>query len=563
MRFRARLVVAFGVVAVAPLVLLAVGVRRELQRRVGAQYAARVAALGALTREDLADQSARMAARLTALGDALADDDQFRLGVIQRTPVTRRYVLDWASRAMRLTGLSMLQIQDPSGRIISSGHFRNEYDRLEPDLPALLAAAGGAALVRARTPDGGMVAFVRVDSIRLGGRIFTMVGGIAVDSLFLARLTPGGELTVSVALPDSVIGAAPAPSDAGDVVDAFTVPYVPPVPATGARSLATARVVVTHSTAALADLRAGVDRWFAAVTIIAVIAALVAAVWLSARMSRPIVALAERTSRVDLERLDAGFATDRNDEIGVLARLLDEMMRRLRASAARLRDAERLATVGDLARQVNHDIKNGLAPIKHVLRHLSEVARDDPARLAHVFAERRATLDASVAYLDTLARTWARLTPRVDLAVCDPNEVARAVGAGVGERHVTVHLLLDPDLPRVAADPLALRRIVENLVANAVDALEARGGTVRIETRTGAAGSVHLSVADDGRGMTREQLARAGDDFRSTKPNGTGLGLSIVRRLAADIGADVRIDTAPGSGTRVTLTLRRVAEMTA
>ena len=74
-----------------------------------------------------------------------------------------------------------------------------------------------------------------------------------------------------------------------------------------------------------------------------------------------------------------------------------------------MREAERRATVGDVARQVNHDVKNGLVPIRHVLRHLAQVEREEPERLATVFAERRTTLDASVEYLDALARNYARL----------------------------------------------------------------------------------------------------------------------------------------------------------
>ena len=67
--------------------------------------------------------------------------------------------------------------------------------------------------------------------------------------------------------------------------------------------------------------------------------------------------------------------------------------------------------MGDLARQVNHDIKNGLVPIRNVLRHLDEVARDRPRRFpgCSTSGGRRST--SSVAYLDTLARNYARLSP--------------------------------------------------------------------------------------------------------------------------------------------------------
>ena len=110
------------------------------------------------------------------------------------------------------------------------------------------------------------------------------------------------------------------------------------------------------------------------------------------------------------------------------------MTERLRLGAARLREAERRLATGDLARQVNHDIKNGLVPIRNVLRHLSEVARDDPAALPRVFEERRGTLESSLAYLDTLARNYARLSPAAQPAACDVNAVVEEIVRATGRR---------------------------------------------------------------------------------------------------------------------------------
>ncbi len=552
MTYRARLSLAFAVVALVPLAVIAIGVRREMDRRLTAQYQARVDALTSVTRAELARRSIAIGDRLGPLADALADDDRFRLAAVQGARDQRPYLLDWAGRAMRTTGFAMLQLQDSAGRILSSGHFRNEYDRLEPDLPALLASApGGAALVRARTPTGPLLVLARVDSMDVGGRRFTLVGGIAVDDSLLRRLTPEGELAVSLVAPDS---SAAADSARTRVVGELSFPFIMRS-AADSRTLGEARFVITHPTTELDALRASVDRWFLATFVLTGVLALLAAAWLAARVSRPLTSLAERTARVDLDRLDVDFDLARDDEIGALSRLLAAMTRRLRTSAARVREAERRATVGDLARQVNHDVKNGLAPIRHVLRHLAQVEREEPERLAEVFAERRATLDASVAYLDTLARNYARLSPRFDLHPCDANAVAREVASGIAApAGARIELRLDERLPRIASDALVLRRILENLVGNALDALEGGGGTVTIATEALSGGGARIVVRDSGSGMTREQLARAFDDFYTTKSGGTGLGLSVVRRLVADLHASLRIETAPGAGTDVIVT---------
>src|SRR5690606_37877073 len=95
---------------------------------------------------------------------------------------------------------------------------------------------------------------------------------------------------------------------------------------------------------------------------------------------------------------------------------------------------------------------------------------------------------------------------------------------------------------------------LDNLVRNAVESLTSGGGEVTVRAEAHDAG-VRLVVSDTGRGMTEAELARAFDDFHTTKPSGTGLGLSVVRRLASDLGATIRIDTAPGKGTSVNVDL--------
>jgi signal transduction histidine kinase len=260
---------------------------------------------------------------------------------------------------------------------------------------------------------------------------------------------------------------------------------------------------------------------------------------------------------VDLDRLDTRFpGAAREDEIGTLARGLGAMTARLRASAARLREAERQATLGEVARQVNHDIKNGLTPIRNVVRHLAQVARDTPAELAAIFRERQATLESSVEYLDSLARNYARLTPRLTSAPCDAGAVVtEVVATAAAARRVAIRAEVEPGLPNVLADSAVLRRILENLVGNAVDALDGEDGAVVVSAHLAGherdAPMVRISVADTGRGMNERELARAFDDFYTTKPGGTGLGLSVVRRLVADLNGVLRIETEPRKGTTV------------
>jgi signal transduction histidine kinase len=276
--------------------------------------------------------------------------------------------------------------------------------------------------------------------------------------------------------------------------------------------------------------------------------------WLAAGLSRPMATLARAALSIDFHTPDVDAVAARDDEVGTLARRFAAMTRRLRTSALRLRDAERRATVGEMARQVNHDMKNGLVPIRNVLRHLSHVQQSAPDQLAAVFGERRATLDSSVTYLDELATRWARLTPRAERRPVDVNAIVRDTATAARDAYpAPPRLHLQTEVPPVFGDPLALRRILDNLVANAAQSLAGEGSiTISTEHRDHV---VRIVVADTGRGMTQEELTRALAGFYTTKTHGTGLGLSVVRRLVADHGGAVHVDTAPQRGTTVIVEL--------
>ena len=544
MSFRARLLLGFGAVVLVPLTVFGWRIREVMANRLTAEYQHRVAALVSVIRADLDQRSAGIAPRLAALRDAIARDNRFRVAALQGGE--RSYLLDYAGDAMRLAGLSLLQIQDETGRIVSSGHFRNEYDQSDPALPRLLAAApAGTALVEARGAEGPFLALARVDSLRIGSRRFTLVGGIAVDSSLLARLTPDSELTVAVALPSDT---SSGPDPATQVVSALVVPFVM---AGDSARLLPARIVVSHSLASLVALRRGVALSFLVAVLVTALVALLLASWLSTRISRPLTALAAKTADVDMDRLDVAFDSDRPDEIGALSRLLGAMTERLRAGAARLREAERRLAMGDLARQVNHDIKNGLIPIRNVFRHLGQAAGETPDRLAAAFRDRQATVDSSISYLENLASNYARLYPQPARESCDVNAVVRETVKRVGETgQANLRIELAEGLRPVRTDPLVLRRILENLIGNAIDSLAARAGSVTVSTGANGAAGVRITVADTGQGMTQEELNRAFDDFYTTKPGGTGLGLSIVRRLVLDANGTLRVETEPGAGSK-------------
>jgi signal transduction histidine kinase len=494
MTFRTRLLAGFGVVVLVPLVVFGLGIRREMSGRLAAEYERRVGTLAEVVSADIVRQSDAIAARLDALKAVVAANGRLRAALMQGGD--RGYVLDYAGDAMRLTGLDFLQILDSEGRVVSSGHFRNEFDR-----PGAVPPLGGPALVNGPTAEGSFLALVRSDTLRLPGKRFTLVGGVRVDSLFLARLVRASrivrELSVHVVLP----GDTETAGDKAQIVAEVALPYVsiedPP------RNYP-ARLVITRSESLLGALQRNVNTWFAVAVLVSALLAVLMAGWLSTRLSRPMT------------------------------------------------EMERRVVMGDLARQVNHDIKNALSPLRNVFRHFAQVAEKEPTNLPKVFAERQGTVESSIGYLETLAANYARLYPQSNAQPADINAVVREAlrHAGEGPEHVELRTELPDRLPLVRADALALRRVIQNLLGNAVDSLDGKPGTVTIATERGPDGTVRLSVSDTGRGMSKAEVDRAFDDFYTTKNGGTGLGLSIVRRLVLDSNGTLRAESEPGKGSR-------------
>jgi signal transduction histidine kinase len=552
MRFRTRVAFTIGIAALVPLAMLAFGVRREMKNRLTRQAASHIQAQVQSTRESLADQVDLTRDRLERIAQSLAGDNDFRLAVVTGGAAANGPLRDWAAGAMQQRELDMLELLDSAGGILSSGHFRNEFGRNHRDLVAgIKAAPGGTALVRARTPEGELQVLALVKSFQVAGRQFDLVGGRGLN---LQSLTPASDPSITAHLPtaESLLSQS-----GSEVAGEIAIPLVHGEPP----RLESARLVLRRDLGPVTELLNSVDRWFLGATFLVLLLASGLALWLGARVTRPLAQLADKTAKIDLDRLDQEFATDRNDEIGALARLLDAMTSRLRSSTARLREAERRAATGDLARQINHDVKNGLAPIRHVLRHLTQVADSHPDQLPAVYGERRATLESSVEYLENLARNYARLSPSLDRTVTAPNPVLQELARSLGNGQATIELRLGGSVPPVRADAVVLRRILENLAGNAIDAVGNAAGTVILSSDGFMKGEemwVRLGVADTGPGMSEEELGKAFDDFYTTKSSGTGLGLSVVRRLVLDLGGTLRVETAPGQGSRFVVELPAV-----
>ena len=210
----------------------------------------------------------------------------------------------------------------------------------------------------------------------------------------------------------------------------------------------------------------------------------------------------------------------------------------------------RVLAWGEMARQIAHEIKNPLTPLRLGLQHLRRVRGERPAEFDRTFDETSGRILAEIDRLDTVARAFSRFALPADAAAplepCDLRTVAEEALAlyRLGDAGAEVRLEgTGPIQVRTRIDEL--KEVLVNLVENARNA-DAHAVVLRV-----APG--RLSVTDDGRGIGAADLPRIFEPRFSTTTSGAGLGLSIVKRLVESWGATLSATSAPGKGTTVTI----------
>jgi signal transduction histidine kinase len=280
-------------------------------------------------------------------------------------------------------------------------------------------------------------------------------------------------------------------------------------------------------------------------------------------IQRPMVELQEKIERVSEGDLNVAVSfSRRNDEIGDLGRNFNHMMQQLRESReeierlhrTQMSRAEHLATLGELATGLAHEIRNPLAGIAGVIEIVGrDLPPTSPARA--VVKDVRLEITRISRTLTDLLETARPRRPEIRRSNLNTT-VEHAVMLGrqqVLSRPIKIELQKAPDLPDVEHDSDQIHQVLLNLLLNAVQAMEGPG-TVRVEigSRDGYASVV---VSDTGRGIPAQNLPNIFRPFYTTKGDGTGLGLSLARRIVEDHHGRIEVSSVVGKGSKFTVLL--------
>jgi signal transduction histidine kinase len=237
----------------------------------------------------------------------------------------------------------------------------------------------------------------------------------------------------------------------------------------------------------------------------------------------------------------------------------------------RMYRAEQLATMGQFAAGIAHELRNPLTAIRSTIQFLASEFADgsEQQRLSQITLEEVDRVNGIVGNLLSLAQpTESRpvaLDPAKEVGKCLAFIEARA-----RSQIVELQVACDEQLPRLVIDPMELRQVLLNIIVNGLQAMPT-GGTLRIRVRRlpspawgpGSGGvsrvfgrGVLMEVADQGPGIPRELRDRVFEPFFTTKAGGTGLGLAICRSIVKRYDGEIWVEEAEGGGASVKVTFR-------
>ncbi|HUS19656.1 MAG TPA: ATP-binding protein [Terriglobales bacterium] len=482
--------------------------------------------------------------------------------------------------------LDLLQVISADGTIISSAQWPARFGYKDAAIIGNPLPSAGF-LKQEELPEGRALALVRVHPLQVREKPLFLVAGQILDEDFLRALvlpagtrvwiyrpqgkdSSSGDLIAATALPDpgkisafaqrmqlAYLGHQSARQFeivhwTNDPADDETISSVP---LTGRNGSLEAILLIGATHRARVEMSRNIRNAAFLIGGIVMLVGLVLAALIARRVTRPVEDLALAADRVASGDWHTAVRVEGTDEIARLAQAFNHMTHELLAQRERLVQTERVAAWRELARRLAHELKNPLFPLQITVENLLRARQHSPQEFEEVFRESTTTLLAEISNLKAIIGRFSDFSkmPTPQLAEVQVNDIVKDVGQLFAAHFtrsegqpVEARYQLSTDLPVIAADSVLLRRAIENLVLNALDAMP-HGGTLTFRSAT-EGDHILLEITDSGAGLTAEECERLFTPYYTTKQFGTGLGLAIVQSVVSDHNGRIWVTSQKGKG---------------
>ena len=278
----------------------------------------------------------------------------------------------------------------------------------------------------------------------------------------------------------------------------------------------------------------------------------VIALFITNRITRSFSLISDKMKEVNLGRINEEISWNRYDEIGELVKEYNKMVAKLGESATALARSEREGAWREMARQVAHEIKNPLTPMKLSIQYLQKAINNNQPNVKELSASVANTLVEQIDHLSKIAADFSQFANigNVSVELFDLHDV---IGSLKDLYRPNPNVQIDwspvPDKIMLRADKTQMNRLFTNLFANAV---EACNGTpiCRIEVKEEQEdGTIRVSIKDNGEGIAPEMQSKIFIPNFTTKSSGTGLGLAMCKGIVEQAKGKIWFETEKGKGT--------------
>ena len=275
------------------------------------------------------------------------------------------------------------------------------------------------------------------------------------------------------------------------------------------------------------------------------------ALFITNRITRSFSIISDKMKEVNLGRLNEEIVWNRKDEIGDLVKEYNKMVAKLEESAEALAKTEREGAWREMARQVAHEIKNPLTPMKLSIQYLQKSISSNHPNVKELSSNVANTLVEQIDHLSKIAADFSQFAniSNTNVEEFDLHEVLRSLHE-LYRSDENIEFIWRPLRRKIIvnADKTQMNRLFTNLFANAVEACVDRACRI-VVTEELHDGMIRVNIKDNGEGIPQEMQSRIFIPNFTTKSSGTGLGLAMCKGIVEQVKGKIWFDTVKGNGT--------------